>query len=95
MLKLRDAGAFARFLFDTKFYMGLETSFGKQMEAAFVGRDSELRLLKDLYHATARERRVRLVSITGQGGVGKSRLAWELKKYADGVVEDVWWHEGR
>src|SRR5687767_5765116 len=68
---------------------------GDRLEAAFVGRDSELRLLKDLYHATARERRVRLVSITGQGGVGKSRLAWELKKYADGVIEDVWWHEGR
>lgn len=37
LLKLMDAQAFARFLFDTKFYMGLETSFGKQMEAAFVG----------------------------------------------------------
>lgn len=37
LLKLRDAPGFARFLFDTKFYMGLETSFGKQMEAAFVG----------------------------------------------------------
>jgi class 3 adenylate cyclase/tetratricopeptide (TPR) repeat protein len=66
-----------------------------RLEAAFVGRDSELRLLKDLFHATARERRVRLVSITGQGGVGKSRLAWELRKYADGVVDKVWWHEGR
>jgi class 3 adenylate cyclase len=66
-----------------------------RLEAAFVGRDSELRLLKDLFHATARERRVRLVSITGQGGVGKSRLAWELRKYADGVVDRVWWHEGR
>jgi len=66
-----------------------------RLEAAFVGRDSELRLLKDLFHATARERRVRLVSITGQGGVGKSRLAWELRKYADGVVDQVWWHEGR
>ncbi|HEV2006313.1 MAG TPA: adenylate/guanylate cyclase domain-containing protein, partial [Candidatus Limnocylindrales bacterium] len=65
-----------------------------RLEAAFVGRDSELRLLKDLFHATARERRVRLVSITGQGGVGKSRLAWELRKYADGVVDRVWWHEG-
>jgi class 3 adenylate cyclase/tetratricopeptide (TPR) repeat protein len=66
-----------------------------RLEAPFVGRDSELRLLKDLFHATARERRVRLVSITGQGGVGKSRLAWELRKYADGVVDRVWWHEGR
>ena len=31
----------------------------------------------------------------GQAGIGKSRLAWELQKYSDGVVEDVWWHEGR
>ncbi|HUQ44202.1 MAG TPA: adenylate/guanylate cyclase domain-containing protein [Candidatus Limnocylindria bacterium] len=68
---------------------------GDRLEAPFVGRDSELRLLKDLYHATAREKRVRLVSITGQGGIGKSRLTWELKKYADGVAEQVWWHEGR
>ncbi len=65
------------------------------LEAPFVGRDAELRLLKDLFHATSRERRVRLVSITGQAGIGKSRLAWEFQKYVDGVVEAVWWHEGR
>ncbi|HEX5828843.1 MAG TPA: adenylate/guanylate cyclase domain-containing protein [Candidatus Limnocylindrales bacterium] len=67
----------------------------ERLEAPFVGRDAELRLLKDLFHATARERRVRLVSITGQAGIGKSRLAWEFLKYVDGVVEQVWWHEGR
>jgi len=65
------------------------------LEAPFVGRDDELRLLKDLYHATARDRRVRLVSITGQGGIGKSRLAWEFLKYIDGLVETVYWHQGR
>jgi class 3 adenylate cyclase/predicted ATPase len=68
---------------------------GDRLEAPFVGRDPELRLMKDLFHATARERRVRLVSITGQAGIGKSRLAWEFLKYVDGVVEKVWWHEGR
>jgi class 3 adenylate cyclase/tetratricopeptide (TPR) repeat protein len=67
----------------------------ERLEAPFVGRDAELRLLKDLFHATSRERRVRLVSITGVAGVGKSRLAWEFLKYIDGVVEKVWWHEGR
>jgi class 3 adenylate cyclase/tetratricopeptide (TPR) repeat protein len=65
------------------------------LESPFVGRDDELRLLKDLYHATARDRRVRLVSITGQGGIGKSRLAWEFLKYIDGLVETVYWHQGR
>ncbi|MEO5705035.1 MAG: adenylate/guanylate cyclase domain-containing protein [Candidatus Limnocylindrales bacterium] len=68
---------------------------GDRLEAPFVGRDAELRLLKDLSHTTAREKRIRLVSITGQGGIGKSRLAWELKKYLDGVAETVFWHEGR
>ena len=65
------------------------------LEAPFVGRDDELRLLKDLYHATVRERRARLVSVTGSGGIGKTRLAWEFGKYLDGVVEPIWWHEGR
>jgi class 3 adenylate cyclase/tetratricopeptide (TPR) repeat protein len=66
-----------------------------RLEAPFVGRDEELRLLKDLFHATAREQRARLVSITGQAGIGKTRLAWEFLKYVDGVVEGVWWHDGR
>jgi class 3 adenylate cyclase/tetratricopeptide (TPR) repeat protein len=65
------------------------------LEAPFVGRDDELRLLKDLFHATGREKRARLVSITGQGGIGKSRLAWEFLKYIDGLIDDVFWHEGR
>jgi len=68
---------------------------GDKLEPPFVGRDSELRLLKDLFHTTSREKRVRLVSVTGQAGIGKSRLAWELRKYSDGVAEDMFWHEGR
>jgi class 3 adenylate cyclase/tetratricopeptide (TPR) repeat protein len=65
------------------------------LEAPFVGRDDELRLLKDLFHAAARERRGRLVSVIGPGGIGKSRLAWEFEKYLDGIVTKVWWHHGR
>ena len=57
------------------------------LEAPFVGRDDELRLLKDLFHATSRERRARLVSVIGPAGIGKSRLAWEFTKYLDGLVE--------
>jgi class 3 adenylate cyclase/tetratricopeptide (TPR) repeat protein len=64
-------------------------------EAPFVGRTDELRLLKELFHATTRERRARLVSVTGIGGIGKTRLAWELEKYLDGLVEPIWRHEGR
>ena len=65
------------------------------LEAPFVGRDDELRLLKDLFHATGREGKARLVSVIGPAGIGKSRLSWEFSKYSDGVVENVWWHVGR
>ncbi len=65
------------------------------LEPPFVGRDEELRLLKELFHATSREGRARLVSVIGPGGIGKSRLAWEFLKYVDGLVQEVWWHAGR
>jgi class 3 adenylate cyclase/tetratricopeptide (TPR) repeat protein len=65
------------------------------LEAPFVGRADELRLLKDLFHATGREKRTRLVSVIGPAGIGKTRLAWEFLKYVDGVLETVWWHDGR
>ncbi len=68
---------------------------GDLLEAPFVGRDDELRFLKDLYHATSRERRARLVSVFGPAGIGKTRLAREFLHYVDGLAEDVWWHEGR
>ena len=65
------------------------------LEAPFVGRAEEMRLLKDLFHATGREKRVRVVSVIGPAGIGKSRLAWEFLKYIDGVFETVYWHSGR
>jgi class 3 adenylate cyclase/tetratricopeptide (TPR) repeat protein len=64
-------------------------------EPPFVGRDEELRLLKDLIASAGRDRRARLVSISGPGGIGKSRLAWELEKYIDGISETIYWHRGR
>ena len=67
----------------------------EQLEAPFVGRGAELRMLKDLFHATSTERRPRLVSVIGQAGIGKSRLAWEFQKYVDGLTEIVFWHRGR
>jgi class 3 adenylate cyclase/tetratricopeptide (TPR) repeat protein len=72
---------------------GAQRSAG--LEAPFTGRDRELRLVKDLFHATAEERRARLVSVTGIAGIGKSRLAWEFQKYIDGLAELVRWHRGR
>jgi class 3 adenylate cyclase/tetratricopeptide (TPR) repeat protein len=65
------------------------------LEAPFVGRDRELRLVKDLFHATAEERRAHMVLVTGSAGIGKSRLSWEFEKYLDGLTLTAWWHRGR
>ena len=66
-----------------------------QLEAPFMGRDTEMRLVKDLFHAAPREKRPRLLSIIGHAGIGKSRLAWEFLKYIDGITLNVLWHQGR
>ncbi len=65
------------------------------LEAPFTGRDVEFRLLKDQLHACGRDGAARLVTVVGEAGIGKSRLAWELEKYVDGLAEDVYWHRGR
>jgi class 3 adenylate cyclase len=65
------------------------------LEAPFVGRDRELRQIKDLFHDCAEEQRAQLVSVTGIAGIGKSRLAWEFYKYFDGLSQIVYWHRGR
>src|SRR5206468_79691 len=43
------------------------------LEAPFVGRDREFRLVKDLFHATADDKRASLVAVVGVAGIGKSR----------------------
>ena len=65
------------------------------LEAPMLGRDAELRLLKELFHATAERGAPRLVVVSGPAGVGKSRLGWEFEKYADGLAGSVLWHRGR
>jgi class 3 adenylate cyclase/predicted ATPase len=65
------------------------------LEAPFVGRDGELRLVKELFHTAVEEGRARLVSVLGVAGIGKSRLSWEFEKYVDGLAGDIFWHRGR
>jgi class 3 adenylate cyclase/tetratricopeptide (TPR) repeat protein len=65
------------------------------LEAPFAGRDHEIRLAKELFHATLEENRPRLVAVFGPAGVGKSRYGWEFDKYIDGITNTVHWHHGR
>ena len=65
------------------------------LEAAFVGRDGELRLLKELFHGALDRGSARLVAVSGEAGVGKSRLRREFFNYIDGLSDTVLWHLGR
>jgi predicted ATPase/class 3 adenylate cyclase len=65
------------------------------LEAPFVGRDNDLRLMKELFHTSADQRKAHLVSVIGVAGIGKSRLCWEFSKYSDGIDEVIYTHRGR
>ncbi len=65
------------------------------LEAPFVGRDRELRQIKELFHTCADERKAHLASLIGIAGIGKSRLVWEFYKYFDGLADTIYWHRGR
>jgi class 3 adenylate cyclase/tetratricopeptide (TPR) repeat protein len=65
------------------------------LEPPFVGRDRELKLVKDLFLASADDGKAHLVQVTGIAGIGKSRLSWEFFKYMDGLQQRFRWHRGR
>ncbi len=65
------------------------------LEAPLIGRDAELRTVRELFHAAADRKVPRLMLVSGPAGVGKSRLGWEFEKYIDGLATEVWWHRGR
>jgi class 3 adenylate cyclase/tetratricopeptide (TPR) repeat protein len=65
------------------------------LEAPFVGRERELTGVIESFEDSASQRQARLVTVTGDAGVGKSRLLWEFFKYIDGVEKLIRWHQGR
>ncbi|HEY7280226.1 MAG TPA: adenylate/guanylate cyclase domain-containing protein [Actinomycetota bacterium] len=78
---------------------GVKTRHGERarfgLEASLVGRDDELASLKQAFHRVVSSRRPALVTVVGPAGVGKSRIAWELSKYVDGLPEPPTWMRGR
>ena len=70
-------------------------SRGSGLEAPFVGRDAELRAVTLAGERVLQHRRAELVTVIGDAGMGKSRLAWEFEKKVDGIADEIFWHRGR
>ncbi|MFL5918272.1 MAG: AAA family ATPase [Gaiellaceae bacterium] len=60
-----------------------------------IGRDDELALLQSTYARMLRESSTQLVTITGEPGVGKTRLTTEFRRWVDDQPEIVFWRQGR
>jgi class 3 adenylate cyclase/tetratricopeptide (TPR) repeat protein len=60
-----------------------------------VGRDAELGELERLYALTVAENRSRIALVTGEPGIGKSRLVAEFGHWLDETQGHVTWREGR
>jgi class 3 adenylate cyclase/tetratricopeptide (TPR) repeat protein len=61
------------------------------IETSLVGRESELNQLKDSFRAIsdASQSKVQIVTITGEAGVGKSRLLYEFTNWLDLQPENL------
>ena len=67
----------------------------RSLATPLVGRERDLGLLRAAFDGVVAGRRVRLVTVLGEPGVGKSRLVAELNGYVDGLPLLVRWRQGR
>jgi class 3 adenylate cyclase/tetratricopeptide (TPR) repeat protein len=75
--------------------LGVGVDLHERHGTPFIGRTDEAALLKATYRRMLREASVQLVTVTGEPGVGKSRLLAELRSYIDELPEIVRWRQGR
>ncbi len=73
----------------------LGTDITRASAGPLVGRDAEVRLLREAFERTVRDRSVGLVTIVGEPGMGKSRLVAELGSFIDSLPDRVRWRQGR
>jgi class 3 adenylate cyclase/tetratricopeptide (TPR) repeat protein len=67
----------------------------RRADVPFVGREHELALLKGAYVRATEESSLQLVTMTGEPGVGKTRLIAEFQGFVDSQPELVLWRQGR
>jgi class 3 adenylate cyclase/tetratricopeptide (TPR) repeat protein len=70
-------------------------SVAREYTTPFVGRELEKTLLIGTFERAAQQRAVQLVTVVGEPGVGKTRLAAELFTYISVKPELIRWRQGR
>jgi class 3 adenylate cyclase/tetratricopeptide (TPR) repeat protein len=65
------------------------------IDTRMVGREEELKILQDAYHAVLAGDGLRIVTIVGDAGLGKSRLLYEFEHWVDLQPAGVLLYRGR
>ncbi len=68
---------------------------GETEPTLFIGRERELGLLVDALDRTIERSASQIVTLTGEPGVGKSRMLRELMAAVDERPDLLWWRQGR
>jgi class 3 adenylate cyclase len=71
------------------------TDTSREFTTPLVGRELEKPLLIGTFERATQQRSVQLVTVVGEPGVGKSRLAAELWVYVDAKPGIIRWRQGR
>jgi predicted ATPase/class 3 adenylate cyclase len=75
------------------FYRGMCLVEG--VETRMIGREAELDALKDAYYTVVEDGEAQIVTITGEAGLGKSRLLYEFENWVDLQPTQVRLYRGR
>ena len=65
------------------------------VETHMVGRQSEMECLQALCQDTLEQKRLHLVLVCGEAGIGKSRLVYEFERWLDLNPAPFWYFKGR
>lgn len=65
------------------------------VETQMIGREQELQQLQAALHRSINESQVQLLTITGEAGIGKSRLLYEFEKWIDPLPQRILYFKGR
>jgi class 3 adenylate cyclase/tetratricopeptide (TPR) repeat protein len=71
------------------------TDLDRTHDAPFIGREIDLALLRGIFDKVVAAGSVQLVVVSGEPGLGKSRIVAELGAYVDSKPDLITWRQGR